>query len=99
MLISNQGLSIIGEFLDLDFSENKDLICFAIDSISVLFNYSPDNQPLFPHDDIALTISRLGIIEKLTRVLPQLINSIETITDFKEHSSAERYLEKTFDIL
>lgn len=100
MFISNLGLQIIADFLDLDYTENKDIISFSIDSIYVLYNTNnPGQQANFPLDDISLLLSKMGIIEKVSRAIPHIITSVETNTEFSEHSASQRFLEKAFDIL
>ena len=42
---------------------------------------------------------KLGLVENLSALIPKIIQSIETSTVLYEHSQAEKYLEKSFDVL
>lgn len=44
-------------------------------------------------------LSELGLTERIAYLIPNLILSIETSTILNEHSQAEKYLEKSFDVL
>jgi hypothetical protein len=52
-----------------------------------------------PQDDLAIILTRLGLIENITQIIPKIINNIETSTVMNEHSQAEKYLDKAFDVL
>jgi hypothetical protein len=54
---------------------------------------------MLPQDDISIILSRMGLVENMSMIIPKIINSIETSTVLNEHSQAERYLEKAFDVL
>ena len=51
------------------------------------------------YDDLCNLIARVGVIEKICRIIPHIIHSVETSTVLSEHSQAERFLEKAFDTL
>jgi hypothetical protein len=50
-------------------------------------------------DDLIISLARLGLIEKLTFIIPKLIHSIETSIILNDHSQAEKFLEKAFEVL
>lgn len=41
----------------------------------------------------------MGLVENITQIIPKVIKNIETSTVLNEHSQAEKYLEKAFDVL
>ena len=44
-------------------------------------------------------LTRLDLAEKMSQAIPKLIHNAETSTILHEQSHAEKYLEKTFDVL
>ena len=98
MLISNQGLQILIDFLDFPYEDNKDLVMLAIDSFLVLFD---DSSPLLdvPHEDLSIILTRMGLLQNVASVIPKLYTNIETSTVLNENSQAEKYLEKAFDVI
>jgi hypothetical protein len=50
-------------------------------------------------EDASLILMKLSLIENLSLLIPKIIQSIETSTVLNEHSQAERYLEKTFEVM
>lgn len=99
MFISNRGISTLIDFLGFDYEENKDLIMLSIDSCLVLLSEFQSQAPQIPVDDLAIMLNDFGLSLRISQLVPILVNSIETSTDLHEHAQAEKYLEKSFDIL
>ena len=87
------------DYLAFDYEENRDLIMLAIDSFLVLFDEQQSLVPSLPYDDLSAILCQHSLVENVALVIPKIIHSIETITVLNEHSQAERYLEKAFDVL
>ena len=79
MLVVAQALDIFVGFLELDFSDNKDLIMIAIDSFLVLFDstHQPSQEegmPLpLPESEVARILGKLGLFERLAETITRLI--------------------------
>lgn len=86
MFISNSGLSILIEFLDFEYEENKDVIMLAIDSFLVLYNDRTSLLPCLSVEDLSFIFHNLGLVYSITKVIPKIIHSIETSTVLNEHS-------------
>ena len=95
MFISNHGLNILIEFLSLNYEENKDLVMLAIDSFVVIYDEQTNFQ--VPASDLSVILSRLDLVENLCQVLPKIIKNANSAAN--EQQSAEKYLEKAFDVL
>jgi len=97
MFISNQGLQILIEFLNLNYDENKDLIMLAVDSVLVIYDDQTNLQ--IPAEDLSVILTRMGLLENLVQVLPKLVSNTENSTNGAEQASAEKFLEKAFDVI
>lgn len=71
----------------------------AIDSFLVLYNDRTSLLPCLSVEDLSFIFHNLGLVYSITKVIPKIIHSIETSTVLNEHSQAERYLERAFDVL
>lgn len=50
-----------------------------------------------PASDLSVILSRLDLVENLCQVLPKIIKNANSAAN--EQQSAEKYLEKAFDVL
>ena len=71
----------------------------AIDSFLVIFDDQSNLVPMLPIDDLSIILSRMNLFDNIAQIIPKIINSIETSTVLNEHSQAEKYLERAFDII
>lgn len=97
MFISNSGLQILIEFLDLNFEENRDLVMLAIDSFRVIFDEQTNLQ--ITKEDLSALLTRMGALENLTSVIVSLFHNLETSTSLVDQTNAEKYLERAFEML
>lgn len=80
---------------------------FAMASSSRTQNGTPStpskktNSPGLPFNirEVAHLFAREGLIPRLAALVPKLINHAETSTVLQDQSNAEKYLERTFDLL
>lgn len=83
--------------MNLNYEENKDLVMLAIDSFLVLFDDQTSLQ--IPLQDLTIILCKADLIEALAQVVPKLIYNAENSTILNEQATAEKYLEKAFDVL
>lgn len=104
MIFANQGYRILGQFLSISgFEENKLLIFMAIDVFLLHFDSSIQSI-LLPKPELTMIFSQENVSDKLAKILPHLILTIEQAQANKAGEDgdsliAQKYFDKSFDLL
>lgn len=87
ILIASGGFDALNEFLDVNYKENKDLICLSIDCLVIIFDMK--------------TLSMLNICKILSKfnILERLLLIIEQINSDEEDPNMLKYLIKSLDLI
>ena len=87
ILIASGGLGALNEFLDVNYKDNKDLICLSIDCLVIIFDMK--------------TLSILNICKILSKfnILQRLLLIIDQINSDEEDSNMLKYMLKAIDII
>lgn len=87
ILIASGGFEALNEFLDVNYKDNKDLICLSIDCLVIIFDMK--------------TLSVLNICKILSRynILQRLLLIIDQINSDEDDPNMQKYLIKALDIV
>ena len=87
ILIASGGFGALNEFLDVNYKDNKDLICLSIDCLVIIFDMK--------------TLSALNICKILSKfnTLQRLLLIIDQINSDEDDPNMMKYLVKAFEII
>lgn len=87
ILIASGGFGALNEFLDVNYKENKDLICLSIDCLVIIFE-----MKTLSHLNICKILSKFNIVQRLLLIIDQIFAD-------DEDPNMLKYLVKALEII